>query len=310
MPRPSQVHIDKALENISIAYQPQGLIADQISSRVPVAKESDKYFVYSKDNLRIPSTIWADGDRVNRSIWNLSSSSYLTDRHGLDDLVTDRQRANQDKAVRSDVDTTEALTGQIKLRMEKNLFSLINTTANWDATTSLPATGAWNLNTTTSNPILVVDSATTSIRRRAGKKANVVVLSDPTFKAAKEHDSITDRVKHTSADSVSPAMLATLFEVDSVVVSGAVENTAEEGLTDSLTDIATDTAFVLYREPNPGLKKASAFYTFQVTAAGVPFRVRRWRDDEREGDVIEVSTHFVHKVVSSDCAYAIIDTIQ
>jgi hypothetical protein len=310
MPKASQVHIDKALEQISIAFMPQGLVAQDISAIVPVKNESNKFFVYSKDNLRVPSTIWSDGDKPNRSIWNLSNATYQTTRHGLDDLVTDRQRRNQDKAIRSEADTTEGLSAQIKLRIEKELFSLINTAANWDETTSLPATGAWNSNTTTSNPITPIDSATTSIRRRSGKVANRVVLSDPCFKAAKEHDSITDRVKHTSAESVSPAMLATLFNVEKVLVSGAVENSADEGLTDTLADIATDTAFVCYREPSPGLKKAATFYTFQVTEAGSPMRVRRYRDDEREGDVIEVSTHFVHKVVSSDTAYAIVDTIQ
>src|SRR5690349_11164480 len=107
MPLQNQVHRDKALENISVAYAPQGLIATEFSPMVPVSHETDQYFVYSKDNLRVPETIWADGDVPNRSIWNLSTSTYALERHALRDLVTDRMKKNADVAVKPDVDTTE-----------------------------------------------------------------------------------------------------------------------------------------------------------------------------------------------------------
>lgn len=308
MPRPSQVHQNKALENISIAYMPQGLVAMDVSPAVPVMHESDIYYVYSKDNLRTLSDTWGDGDVPNRSAWNLSTSTYTLVRHGLRDLVTDRMKANADVAVKPDVDVTEGLTGQIRLRMDVDLFSLINTLTNWANRTSLSSTQRWSANTTLSNPITFVDSATTSIRRRSGLKANTVVLSDSTFKAAKEHTSITDRVKYTSMQSVTPDLLATLFNVEKVLVSGAVRNTGDDGMTDTLSDVATDTAFVGYIERNPGLKKPSAFYTFMKEGATRPYKVRKYRDDEREGDWIEVSSHYQIKTISSDCAYIINDT--
>lgn len=303
--RSSQVHTNKALENISVAYMPQGLVAQELSPIVPVSHESDIYYVYSKDNLRIPHTVWADGDTVNRSVWNLSTATYSLTRHGLDDLVTDRQRDNADKAIKPDIDMTEALTGQIKLRWEFDLFSIINTLTNWANRTSLSSTQAWSQNTTLSNPITFVDSATTSVRRRSGMKANTIVVSDSTFKAAKEHVSITDRIKYTSSDSVTPALLAKLFNVEKMLVSESVQNTADEGFADSLSDIATDTAGIFYIERNPGLKKPSAFYTFVKDGAAAPFRVRQYRDEPREGDVIEVASFYQHKVVSSDCAHII-----
>lgn len=308
MPRPSQVHVSKALENISVAYMPQGLVAQDVSKVVPVMHESDTYFVYSKDNLRVLSTVWADGDVANRSVWNLSTSTYTLTRNALRDLVTDRTKDNADIAVKPEVDVTEALTGQIKLKMEIDLFSLINSLTSWAARTSLSSTQRWSANTTISNPITFVDSATTSVRRRSGMKANTIVLSDGTFKAAKEHTSIVDRIKYTSQQSVTPDLLATLFNVDRVLVSGAVQNTADEGIADSLTDVATDTAFVGYVEPNPGLRKPSTFYTFQKEGATRPFRVRKYRDDEREGDWVEVSSFYQIRVVSSDCGYIINDT--
>lgn len=310
MPRASQVHIDKALEKISVAFMPMGLVHNELSTTIPVEKESDSYFVYSKDNLRVPETRWADGGTVKRSIWNLSTASYNAERHGLDDLVTDRTRDNADKAIRPEADLTEGLTGQIMLRKEVDLFTLINTATNWANTTSLSTTQVWSADTTLSNPIIFVHSATTAIRRNSSKIANTIMLPDATFKAAKEHQSIVDRIKHTSAESVTENMLATLFDVSRVLNSKAVQNTGEEGLADTLTDIATDTVFVGYIESSPGLRKPSAFYTFvKNQGGGSTARVRKYRDDPREGTVIEVSTFFQHKIVASDCGYLIINTI-
>jgi hypothetical protein len=308
MPRPSQVHVSKALENISIAYMPQGLIAQQASPVVPVKHESDTYFVYSKDNLRVLSTIRGDGDVANQSIWNLSTATYTLQEHALRDIVTDRTVANADSAVRPSVDTTEALTGQIKLRMELDLFTLINTEANWANETSLSSTQAWSQNTTISNPITFVDSATTSIRRRSGMKANTIVMGDPTWKAVKEHTSIVDRIKYTSAQSVGPELVAQLFNLEQVLVSGGIQNTADEGF-EVLADFATDSALVTYVERSPGLRKPSAFYTFAQDGGTRPYKVKTYREEERNGDWIEVATLYQHRIVSSDCAYNIVNTL-
>ena len=223
--------------------------------------------------------------------------------------MTDRSKANADKAVTPEVDMTEAITHKILLRREFELMNIINTAANWGNITSLSATQVWSLDTTLSNPIPFVDSATTAIRRNSGKLANKIVMGEPTFKACKEHGQIVDRIKYTSSDSVGPDLLAKLFNVDKVLVSRGVRNAADEGLDDNLGDLATDLCLIVYNEPSPGLRKASAFYTFVQNGSSAPYRVRKYRDDELEGNWIEVSTFFQHKVVSSDCAYAINNTI-
>jgi hypothetical protein len=307
MPRPSQVHIATALQDISIAYRPTGLIADIVSPMVPVKHESDQYFVYSKDNFRINSTIWADGSPAPSSQWNVSTSSYTLQRHGLRALVTDRMVDNADMAIKPDIDTTEGLTHQILLRKEWDLLRQINSAASWAAAQSMSSTQVWTAQTDLSYPITFIDSATTSIRRRAGLLPNVITLPHPSFLAAKEHPTVKDRVKYTSAESITPDMFARLAGLEKCAVSGAIMETAMEGAetTTTLVDVATDCALVLYAEQSPGLRKPSAFYQFVKEGNTAPARVRKYRDDEAEGDWIEVSSYFTHKIVSSDCAYHI-----
>ena len=310
MPSSQQIHRDRPLENISVAYKSERLIADRLAPRVPVVHESDTYFVYAKDSLTLPQTIRANGASANEASWNISTSSYVLTQHALKGLVTDRDRSNADEAIRLDIDTTEYLTEKILMRKEIDLANIVTTAANWANATSLSSTLAWNQNTTLSNPIAYVDSACSVVASQSGKIPNTVVLNDPTFRAAKEHISIVDRIKYTSPDSVTDQILAKLFNVQQVLVAGGIQNTGQEGQADSMGWIWTDMAFVAYIEQNPGLRKPSALCQFTKTEFGNPYKVKRWREEEREGDFIEVSSLFQNKVVASDCAYIIVNTVQ
>ena len=309
MARPSQVHQNKTLERISVAFRPIGMVHQELSPTISVKHESDIFYVYSKDNMRVPETRWADSAQANRAVtWNVSTSTYTLVRHGLEELVTDRLVANADSAIKPLVDATENITDKIMLRKEIDLLSIINTASNFANTTSLSTTQHWNVDTTLSNPIIFIDSATTAIRRNASKIANTVVLPDATFKAVKEHQSIVDRVKHTSMQSVGPDILATLFNVDKVLISGAVQNTGEQDLADALTDVMTDNAFVAFIERSPGLKKPSAVYTFVKEGSTTPIKMETYRDDPHEGDVVRGSSFFEHKFIATECAYLIVNT--
>lgn len=302
MPASNQIHQSKPLEGISVAYKNSEYIADLVAPQFPVAHESDQYYVYSKDSLRLPETIRAVGAEAHEGDWAVSTASYLMDEHALKHLVADRQRENADPALDLDVDATEFLTDKILFRREKALIDILQNNGGWANELSLAATNTWSLQTIVSDPIPMMDTATAVILQNTGKKPNVAVLSLVGFNAAKNHMSVLDRVKYTSADSVTEGMLAKLFNIGEVLVSRATINTADEGLTDSMSFLMTDCAWVGYVEKTPGLRKVSALYNF--VKGPTPFTVKKYRVEERAGDMIEVSSKFVHKVVASDCGFA------
>jgi hypothetical protein len=56
------LHIDTALTNVTVSYNPGGFIADIVAPVVPVSKESDKYYVWSREEtLRTFEDLRADG---------------------------------------------------------------------------------------------------------------------------------------------------------------------------------------------------------------------------------------------------------
>lgn len=310
MPTKNQVHKNKPLENLSVAYRVGGLICDELLPRMMVQHESDDYFVYTKDNLRLDTTLRADGAESNETDWNLSTASYSVDFHALKHLVTDRVRNNADAAIKPDMDATESLTGKILLRKESDLASLLGTAANWANATSLTTTFAWSAQTSLSNPISFCDSATTVILQSAGVKANVMALDHRTWKAAKEHPSVIDRLKYTSSQSVGPDLLARLCGIERVLVADANINNGGEGLADSMGFLYTDAAWIGYINPAPGLRKLTAIQQFVAAGNGAGTSVTKWREEKRKGDFIEVETNYDLKVVASDCAYIIVNTVQ
>jgi len=311
MPLNSQVHNSKPLENISVAYANQSFIANMLSPNVPVKHETDTYYVYSKDSLILPDTHRADGAASKEASFSLSTASYTVQCHSLSDLITVRKRQNADPAIDLEKDTTEYLTEKIMMKKEYDILTAISTKSNWAQEYSLTTTFAWNANTTLSNPIDFALSAGSTIAKNSGYLPNVCAMDYSTFLACKKHISIVDRIKYTSPESISEGLIARLFEVDNVLVSRAVYNTNEEGMADSMSFMMTDCAWFGYVAPSAGLKKVSALYTFVTTNANnSPMSVKKWWDDERSGDKVEVTHMYQHKIVASDAAFYIGNTIQ
>jgi len=307
MPLSRQIHQDKALEKVSISYRPGEFIADRLVSSVPVKHDTDKFYVYDFGTMRLEETKVAKGSAAHRTTYTMSTSSYSLERHALKELVLQEDKDNADKAINLDIDMTEMLTRKILIRKEKECNDVIMASGNWTNQESLSSDVAWIANTTLSNPIIKIDSGTSKIISSSGYKPNRLVIDDATFRGAKEHTSVIDRVKYTSADSVTEKMLAKLFNIDEVLVGRAIYESAQEGLTSVPAKIWTNSAWLAYVEPSPGLRKASAAYEFIQQNRGIPHKVTKWAEDDPEGTWIKVETKFQFKAVATACAYLFID---
>ena len=309
MPVQGPIHVDRPLTNISIAYKSEGLISDELFTVVPVVNETDVYFVFDKAHaLRNPQTLRANGAEANEDQLVLSTATYRLEEHALKDIITQRDRDNQDPGLNLEVSTVEDLTDKILRQKEVDAATLLFTNGNWANETSLGAAAPWNANTTATNPILIGDSAATAVLTNAGRKANVGVLDFRSFQACKEHVSVVDRVKYTSSDSVTPKLLQALFGVEKLLVAEGANNTANEGLAATMALIWTDSAWFGYVNPSPGMRKPSALYCMKKTAGGT--QTKRWRDEARNGEWFEVTNMYDQVTPSTDAGYLIVDTVQ
>jgi hypothetical protein len=304
-PLANQVHVDSLLSNISIKYQPTDFIAMQVFPEVQVKKTSDLYRVYDR-NFRIPETKRANRAEAREHSFEVSTASYLLDRHSLKDFVSDTDQGNYDLAdLRAE--TTEELTNVILRRLELQVAQLFTST-NWSLNVSLASTLQFDDNTTISNPIQVFQTAASTIIANAGFKPNFGILPRDGFVACVNHISIADRLKYTSAE-IDARKLAALFDLGQLLIPAASYDSSAPGVADTTTNIVPfygDNAFVGFKPSAPGPMKPSSGYIFR----NVMPMVKRWRVEERESECIEVNMEFQAKVVASLSGYLIKDILS
>jgi len=301
MPFRNQIHVDKPLSNISIKYRNENFIAMDVFPEVQVKKDSDKYFIYDRD-FRLPETARANRAESRQHSFQLSTSSYVLEEHSLHDYISDRDAENYDLGgMRADV--TEELTDKILLRLEKSVASLFTSTS-WSQNVSLAAAAQWSLDTTTSNPIPLMDTAATSVLEGSGLNPNFGIVPHKAMLAAKNHSSVIDRIKYTSID-ISENMLAGLFGLEKMLVPKSVIDSAAEGVSASIAPVWGDNVFVGHKASKPSIRKASAGYIFRSSKP----LVKRWREEKRSSEAIEVGMLYQPKVVASLAGYLIKDVL-
>src|SRR5262252_5182979 len=112
MPNPNitQVHVDRPLTNMSVAYiqSEDAFVASKVFPMVPVDKKSDRYFVYTKDDwfrddaqLRAPNSESAGGG------YDLDNTpSYTCEVYAYHKDIDEQENANADIPLNMERDAT------------------------------------------------------------------------------------------------------------------------------------------------------------------------------------------------------------
>ena len=315
-PGRGDVHVDKPLTNIAIAYaqEPGVFIADRVFPVVPVAKQSDVYFT-------IPRGAWfrdemqkrAPGAESAERTHTVGSDSYLCDVWALHENLADQVRANYDSPLQADREITEGLSQAGMIRKEKAWATAFFTSGLWtgdytgvdSATPGASQFGRWDR--ADSTPIEDIRLGKRNVHERTGFRPNKLVMGREVYDALLDHPDIVgrlDRGQTTGAAIVMRQNLAALFELDEVLVMDSVENTAAEGATDVFAFIGGKSALLVYAAPSPGLYVPSAGYTFSWTglmgAGALGMRMKRMRIETRESDRMEIQMAFDQKLVAAD----------
>jgi hypothetical protein len=297
-PTEKDVHTDSVLSGVSIKYTNDELIADQVLPVVPVKKESDLYYIYTR-NWKLPQSKRAAGADANEVEWNLSTSTYTTEEYALKDLIPDRVRSNADNPLDMDVDTTENLTELVQLGREKRVADIVFGAANYGAQTSaLAGANQWD-DYAGSDPIGDVRDAKAIVHAASGKMPNTMVIGYQAYLKLLDHPDILERIKYTQRGLITADLLASLFEVDKILVGKALYDTTQEGVAESLSYIWGKSVALIYSQPSPGLKKVSFGYQFQSRG----FRTKKWREEGRDGDFVETGEIRDEKLVAAATGY-------
>lgn len=305
-----EIHVDKTLSNLSLKYSNGALIADEIFPRLRVRHESDKYFVYGRQDQRIYSTLRGNGAPANQVLsWAATTSTYSCEEYALKDIVTQRDRDNADDALDPEFDATENLTQMILLDRERRAAALC-VYASFSASDNrvqLSGTEQWdNASFDSDSPTDAIeariDVGKEAIRAATGMEPNHIVIPAAVAKVVKRDASIRDLIKYTQNDLlVNGDLPPTMFNMQ-VHIPGAIYDSANMGQAFSGADIWGKSVLMFYRPQGTPSKRQVAFgLTFESRER----QVKKWVDEDLDGTVVQVGEILDEAVISEYCGYII-----
>ena len=309
-PTPSSVHVNRPLTAISIAFmQNQNrFIASKVFPTVSVKKQSDRYFVYDKQQwFRSDAKYRAPGTESAGSGFTIDNTpSYFANTVALHTDVDDDTRANADDPLSPDRDATEFVSRGIMLKRELTWASKFFTTGVWDGSTTggdITPGVLWSAGGST--PIEDIRAQIHAVDTKTGLTPNKLVLGAEVWNILQDHPDFLDRIKYTQKGIVTADLLAQVLELDEVLIAKALQDTANEGAAAAMSYIFGKDALLVYAAPRPAIKTPSAGYTFAWTgkfganAEGVV--MSRFRMDHLRSDRVEGEAAYDQKIVSSEC---------
>jgi len=323
LPTPADVHVNTPLTNISIAYMQSAadFIADRVFPAVPVLKQSDRYYTYDRG-------YWNRDDMQERAPASESagtgytvdnSPNYFCIEKGLHQDVPWQVRGNADPVVNPDRDATMLVTQKALIHREVKWVAGFFAGGLWtgddDGVAASVGTNEFlQWNDAASTPIEDIRAAGTSVQQLTGFRPNKLTVGREVYDKLVDHPDIVDRIKYTSGNNnpavVNKEALAALFELDEVLVAGAIQNTANENATNVHAFIGGKKALLTYSPPNPSLMTPSAGYTFNWTGlSGVPSLAQRGARVSvipmplKKADRVEIEDAFDQKLISADLGY-------
>ena len=333
-PGPTDVHVNRPLTNISIAFALDvGMyVADRVFPDVPVMKQSDVYFTiprgaFLRDDMqqRAPGTESAGAD------YSFDQDDYRCATWALHKNIDDETRANYDSPLSTDRTATRFLMEKGLIRKERLFSENYLKDAVWTFKVSGAAARSANpdyLAASNNEVINWANAMSTPIEdmrlfcrimlARTGKKPNVLVIGKAAYDVLLDHPDIVARIDRGQTPG-GPALsnreaLAAIFELEEILVMEGIYNSAQEGAADALGFVNEDNALLAYRTMTPALEEATAGYTFswaaRVGAANMGTRIKRMRIETHESDRIEIQMAFVQKVVAADLGFWMKGIIQ
>lgn len=299
------LHIDAALSQMAIGYRPGGFIADMIFPTVRVGKQSDVYYVFDRgDRTRIESTRRAPGTLANRVTEAVGSATYFAKNYALASPVVLEDRANADPILLNNMINGKATYLMDKLLLDWESRVALQVTSTSNVGSSAAVSSAWN---GAGNPIGNINTAIDNVHYSNGVRPNRIVFGVEAWKSFRRDSNVRNIIFGSNNGGGYPSIQQAqdLFEIENIFVGGAFQNTANEGITESLSTIWKDHVLVYYAPPTPTVEKPSFGYNFRWSAAGLPeMQAERHPYDSRtKSEDVEIGYYQDEKITGSSYGF-------
>jgi hypothetical protein len=313
MPEPKDLHIDQLLSNFSVQYKNETHLWRDVLPVVGVNKRSDKFVKYNK-----PDTYRVADDRVgvkglpNEIDWTISTDNYSVKDHALADWMAQEEAENADTPISAEIDTIENINRGLDLAQENRAAALLFAAANYPTGNKVQLSGTSQWSGTADAPIVDVQTAVETCFMRA----NTLVFGLDAWLVFRRLPEIVEAIRSVAPQSnaassgmVSSPEVASLFEVERVLIGRARKNTAKQGQTATYARVWGKHMAALHLAPGTVGIKTNTFAKTFVEQDRLSFREFDGKRGVKGAHFFKVAWNSDEKIVSSDLGYFIEDAV-
>jgi len=298
------LHIDALLSNVAINYRPTGMIADQIAPIVTVAKETDLYPVFSRSEaFALELTRRSRGAEARRVTRSVSSAGYTAKNYALAYDTPIEDRANIDAAIAFELEAGAGRYLQDKLMLDYDNRVLSQVASASNVSTGFLPASSW---ATGGDPVSQLWTMKEQMRNVTGQDPNSILIGWKAWNMLRRNTNMRNFINGTNngGGAVTRQQVAEAFEVERLLVAGAMYSAANEAQSTALTSNPLADSVLMYFAPTaPSRETPSFMYSFRWTnpLLGEPMAVIRHPFDSRAGvEGIEVRYYQDEKITGSD----------
>ena len=305
---PSQARvIDPLLSNHARGYTNGEMISDHLFPNVTVPVRGGRVIKFGKESFRRVNARRAPGTNTRRVTYGYASDPISVVQDALEGAVP---WENMDEATK--VPGIDLGSGAVDMTMDIMLLNkececaeLALDAANYDANhkMALAGTDKWS-DYANSDPIGDINTAMEAIRLYIGRYPNTLTLGADVFKILKEHPVIKDKVKYTSAKSITAEILAGILEIEKVVVGKAVVLDEDAADTDPATDVWGGAAILAY-VPMAGSDYQKPSFGYNYMLPGMPMVEEAYNDRPSKSWIYPVTYERRPYLVGADAGFLI-----
>lgn len=305
-PTVTDLHVDKVLTNLAKAYDNNDFIAEQMMPSFNVDEKSGIYYVYDQSKFRQVDDLRAAGSRANKADYGMSQTTYgPVVEHALEDDVPDEVADTYPDRFDAYSDATEHLRERILLNKEISLADWMASTSNITQNTTKSGSGQWS-DYANSDPISDIETAMDTVEDVIGKRPNTLTFSRASFNKLKFHPQLLELFKYTVGNRVTAEQIASVFDVDRVIIGRAKKVTSAEGQTEVRADVWGKHAWATYVEATPRLKTMTFGFHFRMTNGLI---TERWYQQPEKSTYVRVGEKYVREVVAVESCYLIANAV-
>lgn len=302
---PSQARvIDPLVTAVARGYEsPESTVADVLFPIVPVGQRAGTIIMFGKEQFDIIESKRAPGASTKRVGFAYGSDKFSLADFRLEAVVP--MEIQEEAAAVPGLNLISMYVAKVQdlmeLERENEAALLARNLANYAVAnkTTLSGTDLWT--NAASNPFVVIEAAKEAIRKKIGKRPNVLELGPTVLSALRIHPLVLGKLGNASIKTpVTIQQLQALFEIETIVEGTAIYNTAA-----GFVDVWGNDAILAYVTPKSMQEMGSQSfgYTYQLT--GRPMAEQGYDDRNRNSWIVPYTDARAPYLVGANGGYLI-----